>query len=59
MIQAHRPNRDRLGLVDEERGALVEIWLALTLITDHMITHNVYYVKRCAMPEMFMRLIRH
>lgn len=45
MIQAHRPNRDRLGLVDEERGALVEIWLALTLITDHMIAHNVYYVK--------------
>lgn len=46
-------------MVDEERGALVEIWLALTLITGHMITHNVYYVKRGAMPEMFMRLIRH
>lgn len=59
MIQAHRPNRDRLGLVDEERGALLEIWLALTLITDHMITHNVYYVKRQAMLEMFMSLLSH
>lgn len=59
MIQGHRPNRDGLGLADEERGALVEIWLALPLIMNHMITHNVYYVKRQAMLEMFMSLLSH
>ena len=59
MIQGHRPNRDGLGLADEERGALAEIWLALPLIMNHMITHNVYYVKLDAMLEMFMRLIRY
>jgi len=47
VIQGHRPNRDGLGLADEERGALVEIWLALPLIMNHIITHNVYYVKLC------------
>jgi len=47
VIQGHRPNRDGVGLADEERGALIEIWLALPLIMNHMITHNVYYVKLC------------
>ena len=54
MIQGHRPNRDGLGLADEGLGALVEIWLVLLLIMNHMITHNVYYVKLDAMLEIFM-----
>ncbi len=48
-------------LINFEKGRVlpVEMWLALSLGAQYLVTYNVYYVKRKVMLEMFISHVRH